>query len=992
MSQQDDIRNLIRNHNRRLQKLKEQQALRGLNTPPEIVLEIEDIEAKIEQLQTGLEEIESDPDTQKQRIEQQRQRIADGLAEIRQQAAEGKQPHPDQKQLAVVGRPPLGVVEHFKNRVREQERIGQLLAEPATRLVSVIGHGGMGKTALVSKVLLQISQHRWPHTDDDIPLDGIVYLSTRTAGISLERLFLDCAKMLGNKAEKKLNAIWTNPKLDTEEKILHLLETLKDGRYVILLDNLEDLLDDEGRFIDEDLQPVIPGLEWVTRIWAYITKLLSKILPKMFVKTGIVDLQLFFDQSLTTAHGPRLLVTSRVALAFQRGVMRYDNQVKLLEGLPVEDGVALLRELDPNSDYGLQDAPEEQLAQAVELVHGVPRALEVIAGILVNDPFASLAKVMEQFYEQEDIVQTLIEENYKRLDDNARRVIEALAVFKRPVPRLAVDYLLEPFVPGLDVPGIIQRLKRTNIVSIDRATTMVTLHPIDQDYAYSRLPEEKADDFPYTRQVLERRAADYYVQLRTPEDTWKTIDDLKPQLSEFEHRIRAEDYDDAYKIMEWIDTDYMSLWGHYSRLVGMRKKLLGRLSNLGLQAANLVSLGLTYLVLGQIEQTMELFNEGLAIARQIGDRRLEEISLGNLGLARHILGDVKHAIALYEQAVAIAREIGNYRDQALWFSHLGSAYHSLEQFEQAIQYHEDALYIWNKIDDRGTISDLKVEGEIYARRGSTCRILGQFKQAIKSYKQAEVNFRDIGYRQGEGIRCVNLGLTYLKLGQVKRARELYKEALSIACQIGDRRSEGTCLGNKGTTYHIRGQFEQAICHQEEALIISREVGYRQGESLCLLGLGKAYLATKDLSKAKQYCSDSCDLDIPKTSHLAALALAIALLHQSNPGVENAFLDASGRCRALLDKTIGWYEPCYILATALVGEAVCMPSWLEEDKRLGLLAPALAEYQHALEICDAPGVIQDALRDLELIQAASIEGLEPVFELLQAHASDQKRNN
>ena len=43
---------------------------------------------------------------------------------------------------------------------------------------------------------------------------------------------------------------------------------------------------------------------------------------------------------------------------------------------------------------------------------------------------------------------------------------------------------------------------------------------------------------------------------------------------------------------------------------------------------------------------------------------------------------------------------------------------------------------------------------------------------------------------------------------------------------------------------------------------------------------------------------------------------------------------------------------------------------------------LTEYRRALETCDAPGVVADALRDLELIQAAGIEGLEPVFELLR----------
>jgi hypothetical protein len=49
----------------------------------------------------------------------------------------------------------------------------------------------------------------------------------------------------------------------------------------------------------------------------------------------------------------------------------------------------------------------------------------------------------------------------------------------------------------------------------------------------------------------------------------------------------------------------------------------------------------------------------------------------------------------------------------------------------------------------------------------------------------------------------------------------------------------------------------------------------------------------------------------------------------------------------------------------------------------LLAPALEEYRRALENCAAPGVVRDALRDLELIRTAGTEGLEPAFELLQS---------
>jgi tetratricopeptide (TPR) repeat protein len=51
MSDSDHIDKLIQNHRRRLQVLQEQQAIKGLETPPSILLEIEDIKAEIGKLQ-----------------------------------------------------------------------------------------------------------------------------------------------------------------------------------------------------------------------------------------------------------------------------------------------------------------------------------------------------------------------------------------------------------------------------------------------------------------------------------------------------------------------------------------------------------------------------------------------------------------------------------------------------------------------------------------------------------------------------------------------------------------------------------------------------------------------------------------------------------------------------------------------------------------------------------------------------------------------------
>jgi hypothetical protein len=59
VSRQDDIKKLITNHQRRLQKLKELQALQGLSIDPKILIEIEDIETEVKELQTELKELET---------------------------------------------------------------------------------------------------------------------------------------------------------------------------------------------------------------------------------------------------------------------------------------------------------------------------------------------------------------------------------------------------------------------------------------------------------------------------------------------------------------------------------------------------------------------------------------------------------------------------------------------------------------------------------------------------------------------------------------------------------------------------------------------------------------------------------------------------------------------------------------------------------------------------------------------------------------------
>ena len=125
----------------------------------------------------------------------------------------------------------------------------------------------------------------------------------------------------------------------------------------------------------------------------------------------------------------------------------------------------------------------------------------------------------------------LVGEAYDLLDASVKQVMQALAVYPEPVSEVGVDFLLRPVNPTTDSARILARLVRRRLARFqDRR---YSLHPIDRDYARSRIPPGPKGDFPaaFTLTGLQARAADFYSQLRTPPESWRTLEDVRPQLN-----------------------------------------------------------------------------------------------------------------------------------------------------------------------------------------------------------------------------------------------------------------------------------------------------------------------------------------------------------------------------------------------------------------------------------------------------------------------------
>ena len=518
-----------------------------------------------------------------------------------------------------------------------------------------------------------------------------------------------------------------------------------------------------------------------------------------------------------------------------------------------------------------------------------------------------------------NVVEVLVGEAFSRLDALAQQVMQALAIYTVPVPPVAVDYLLQPYQPAVDAAPVLGRL--VNMQFVRREAGRYYLHQVDRDYALSRVPageptDRDADPAPFTRQVLRHRGADYFEQTRTPREDWKTLDDLAPQLAEFELRYQGEDYDTAAEVLLGIDFEYLILWGHYRLTTEMHQRLQGHLDDPQTDAASKTSLGFCYRSLGQVHRAIDLHEQALAIDRETRNRSREGADLGWLASSYAFVGEIGRAIDLHEQALAIMRETGDRKSEAANLANLGNRYSYLGQVHRAIDLDEQALAI-----DRET-----------------------------------------GDRWREAYTLTSLGNEYCNLGQTSRAIELCEQALTIEREIGNRYGEAMTLAGLAEAHRDLGAWGQAVAFSREAIEVADTISDAQAQSQARRTLAEIQLFAGDPRAAQQAALAARDHDYPPHRAWLSLLLGIAQLRQDHAAAAAAeFRDAITQADALLQQASGAYEALDIKALALCGLALTTGPLQAVE--------ATAAFRAARAITSAEGIVRRTLAVFNALAAA-----------------------
>jgi hypothetical protein len=782
----------------------------------------------------------------------------------------------------------------FQDRVDQVDAIERALRDPDPAVTVVTGPSGTGKTALIGELRRRLNTSELRGL-----CSGFVYLSgTGYRQVTATVLLEDVTKALADAAEggrlrSRMRQLTWSARLDA---VVGALDPGA-GVVVVAIDDAETLLDGTSVRYDRELHTLLREFERR--------------------RTTVVRLV------LTMGRPPRALL---------RGI-RHTVVCDLGDGLPAPVTRPFLHELDPDDVLRFSDLPDDEVGRLNGVSGGNPRALELIYCLLHSDRTLQMRAVLDDLERAvagtgpAGTIELLLRRIMPRLDPTARRVVQGLAVYARPVLPEAVDDLLTVYVTDIDSASVLEELHALRLVRRDGDRYYLPPGP-DAEYVRHGIPPGERDDrehgwtgpdAPYDVPTLRLRAADHYKELgRQPREITQ-LDDLRPEFGEIEMRVEAGAYTWALEVMARIDDAYLRDWGQSQALIGWRRRLLDKIPDKRLAAHNR-----SYLVAA---------TEG------------EEDPTGSA--VRTLTADLRRSWVLFAPRDALRLRLqvaGTHFDD-------GRIALAARQFRWAVP-----RLLWR-------LRPMRAEAAIArTNRGLCLARLGRFKPALREFAAASRLAGRAAPERRAKLRAellLNEGWTRGQIGDARstdRALALLREGAGLARKAGDLLLYGTLLDTQAAILCDLGEpataIELAIDAADHA-VRSRDTSLSRNANVTL---ALAYLCDNELAKAAAAVDAAVRLPSGPAA-LGAQALQGVVLYRLDD-LTGARLAFHAAC------TEGWLrlrrEPRDYLAYDVCGLALCGLELCGEDNRL---AHAVDCYRAGRRIAAADGVRRRAVLQL-----------------------------
>ncbi len=676
-------------------------------------------------------------------------------------------------------------------RENEIRVISMQILDPACRMLTLTGPGGVGKTRLAIATGRHLEQRF---------ADGLYFVSLAGIGMT-ESIVSTIADALG--------LAFSGP----AEPITQLATFLHTKEILLVIDNMEHLLEG-GNLLGEILQHtqnikmLITSREQLHLQWEWLFEVQGLPIPEEA------------DANLEN--------NSAVMLFIQRA--RQNSQ-----------------------DISFNAEDKSALIRICKLVGGLPLAIELAASWVRVLSCREIADELERnldFLETKKLdvpqrhrsLKSVFDHSWKLLNNEERLALMRLSVFHGGFTREAAFS-----VAGASLP-MLSSLMAKSLLRHGRNSDRYDLHELIRQYTFAHLKSEPDEE----ARSSEKHALYFATWIAALEGPFKSPQQAQTSqvirsetsnwLAGWQWAVENQKLDILRKMSPCLNW-YFEVHGYYDEALSTFRTALDSFQASGAPnslknaeeksafAGLIDQVGWFEFRKGNVEQGTALLAESLELAREYNDPEVLYYIYGNWGYLSLMKGDIDEAEKLTTESLNCSGTLTPWHT-AIPISVLGIVAYQQGKVSEAFQQLTESLEIWRSVGDpRGMVFCMLYLG--MAAFGlndfSTTRSILQESNEI-----AEANMDRWAHAFGLDM----LGMVSLSQGQNKEALEQFKQSLALSKEIGDQLNGSQTIIHLGQAYAALGcddeakrLFLEAYSHAQKAkwtlIIMNALVSYTE---------------------------------------------------------------------------------------------------------------------------------------------------------------------
>jgi predicted ATPase/DNA-binding SARP family transcriptional activator len=659
-------------------------------------------------------------------------------------------------------------------RAVELAELSDLLSDPAHRLLTIVGPGGIGKTRLA----VAASTANAPIFDDGVAFIPLAALN------SADLLPATILSALGLTLEQQ-----TNPERQ-------LIDYLRARELLLVLDSFEHLL---------------ATVELVSRIIQQAPKVALLITSRERLALQAEQVFELAGLDYPVSEAPEEIACYQAVQLFVERAQRLQRKFQL--------------------------APDNAAAVAriCRLVEGLPLAIELaastvsvqscaaIADDIAND-LRALATRLRDVPERHRSMWAAFEHSWRLLTGDEQTVFSCLSVFRGGFQLEAAQH-----IAGASAAQLAALIDKSLVQR--GAAGRYDLHELLSHYGHEKLiglgEIEQAQERHLTwfmqfaaeaeAQLMGKEQAKWLEQLEVENDNLRAALQWSLERGLFDRAAQLA----AALWRFWWTRGYLSegrQW--YSRIVAHREALSTGMSvKLFNQAAVLAAQQ------GDFDEAQRLFEANLALNRELGNMSGTANVLNNLGALAIEQAQYDQARAFLEESLPLRRQLGNQAHIAATLNNLGTVALCQADLASAQQYFDESLTLYRKLEDTRSIAGvLNNLGGITLERG-------ELPQAQAFYRESLLLRQAVGDKAGVAECLEGLAAVAVRQAQPSRSLQLYGAAAVVRENIGAPLPPTNATMNEQYANEAQAQLGRAA--GSEAFAAGRALSFEDAIALAL---------------------------------------------------------------------------------------------------------------------------------------------------------------